>query len=122
MDQDQTERMTPFDELVTSPTLQIMKLLIPYTPFSGRRMLASFIKFIELQRTIRLFGQRSLADPFSTGNSDQNISSPFDLIDSFRPYLNEKNVRNARYFDSIKRNDVFYGNDAAARRSGKRFF
>lgn len=33
MDQDQTERMTPFDELVTSPTLQIMKLLIPYTPF-----------------------------------------------------------------------------------------
>ena len=78
MDQDQTERMTPFDELVTSPTLQIMKLLIPYTPFSGRRMLASFIKFIELQRTIRLFGQRSLADPFSTGNSDQNISSPFD--------------------------------------------
>jgi hypothetical protein len=84
MDQDQTERMTPFDELVTSPTLQIMKLLIPYTPFSGRRMLASFIKFIELQRTIRLFGQRSLADPFSTGNSDQNISSPFDLIDSFR--------------------------------------
>ena len=56
MDQDQTERMTPFDELVTSPTLQIMKLLIPYTPFSGRRMLASFIKFIELQRTIRLFG------------------------------------------------------------------
>ena len=92
MDQDQTERMTPFDELVTSPTLQIMKLLIPYTPFSGRRMLASFIKFIELQRTIRLFGQRSLADPFSTGNSDQNISSPFDLIDSFRPYLNKKDA------------------------------
>ena len=55
-------------------------------------MLASFIKFIELQRTIRLFGQRSLADPFSTGNSDQNISSPFDLIDSFRPYLNKKDA------------------------------
>ena len=106
MDQDQTERMTPFDELVTSPTLQIMKLLIPYTPFSGRRMLASFIKFIELQRTIRLFGQRSLADPFSTGNSDQNISSPFDLIDSFRPYLNKKD---AEMHDSFNPADLFSG-------------
>lgn len=102
MDQDQTERMTPFDELVTSPTLQIMKLLIPYTPFSGRRMLASFIKFTELQRTIRLFGQRSLTDPFSYGNKEQDITSPLDLIGSFRPYLNQKDAEMLDTFINLK--------------------
>ena len=39
--------MTPFDELVTSPQLQAIKLLLPYAPVSEQRLLASFIKFQE---------------------------------------------------------------------------
>lgn len=92
MDQDHSERMTPFDVLVTSPPLQIMKLLIPYTPFPGRRMLASFIKFTELQKTIRLFGHDCRTDPFSKEGTGQSAPSPTDLIDSLRPYLNPKDA------------------------------
>ena len=45
--------MTPFDELVTSPQLQAIKLLLPYAPVSEQRLLASFIKFQEFRQTIR---------------------------------------------------------------------
>ena len=47
--------MTPFDDLVTSPELQIMKLLIPYAPASGRKMLAACVKIMELRETLHIF-------------------------------------------------------------------
>ena len=52
MENDQPEFMTPFDELVTSPELQLMKLLIPFAPASGRQVLAAFVKFREFRETV----------------------------------------------------------------------
>ena len=49
MDKDVPGLMTPFDELVTTPELQIIKLLIPYAPASGRQTLAGLVKFMELR-------------------------------------------------------------------------
>ena len=43
MEKDLPGPMTPFDELVTSPELQLIKLMIPYAPASGRQMLAAFV-------------------------------------------------------------------------------
>ena len=48
--------MTPFDTLVTSPELQMMKLMLPYTPASYQRFLAFYIKFSELRNAISYFG------------------------------------------------------------------
>ena len=59
MDKDVPGLMTPFDELVTTPELQIIKLLIPYAPASGRQTLAGLVKFMELRETLRLFRGRS---------------------------------------------------------------
>lgn len=78
--------MTPFDELVTTPKLQIMKLLIPYTPESGRKMLAAFIKFTEFKETLRMFSHSDAIHAQNFGNNSH--ASPHDIIDSFRPYLN----------------------------------
>ncbi len=85
MDNDQPGFMTPFDELVTSPKLQIIKLLIPYAPASGRRVLAAFVKFREFKETVRLFQDAGgiNAQEFS----DSNSSTPLDILSSFRPYL-----------------------------------
>ena len=58
MDKNLPGPMTPFDDLVTSPELQIMKLLIPYAPASGRQMLAACVKIMELKETIRVFSGR----------------------------------------------------------------
>ena len=86
MDKDIPGLMTPFDELVTTPELQIIKLLIPYTPASGRQTLAGMVKFIELREALRLFHGRSsgLQAQMTSGNDSL---SPIDILNSFRPYL-----------------------------------
>ena len=55
MDRDVPGPMTPFDELVTTPELQMIKLLIPYAPASGRQTLAALVKYTELRKAVRLF-------------------------------------------------------------------
>lgn len=86
MDKDRPGLMTPFDELVTTPELQIIKLLIPYAPASGRQTLAGMVKFIELRETLRLFRNRSGGLQAQMIAND-NTRSPTDMLDSFRPYL-----------------------------------
>ena len=86
MDKNLPGPMTPFDELVTSPELQIMKLIIPYAPASGRQMLAACVKVMELRETIRIFsGGRGVIRAQMLG--DEEHSSPIDILNSFRPYL-----------------------------------
>ena len=86
MDKNLPGLMTPFDELVTSPELQIMKLMIPYAPASGRQMLAACVKVMELRETIRIFsGGRGVIRAQMLGEEEH--PSPIDILNSFRPYL-----------------------------------
>lgn len=78
--------MTPFDELLSSPELQLIKLFIPYAPASGRQMLAIYIKFMELQKTIRLFRSREVSFHIRTSGTDNNASIS-EILAGFRPYL-----------------------------------
>lgn len=79
--------MTPFDELVTSPQLQAMKLLLPYTPASGQQMLAAFIKFMELRQTLFLFHHFHSGIRTQMPRADEENAQE-DLLKSLRPYLN----------------------------------
>lgn len=91
------EPMTPFDELVSSPALQAVKLLIPYTPASGRQMLAAFVKLQELRQTIQIFGRRQ--GGLSAQALDKSPpSSIFDILISLKPYLSK---RDAEMLDMI---------------------
>lgn len=77
--------MTPFDILTSSTQLQMMKLMLPYTPPNIQRMLAFYIKFLELQKTIEyfgLFGKGSGRDSFS-----KTPGSITDILEDLRPYL-----------------------------------
>ena len=78
--------MTPFDELVTSPQLQAMKLLLPYAPVSQQRLLAAFIKFLELRQTLFLFG-RTRHGPGSQFFQEEVPASPHTVLNSIKPYL-----------------------------------
>lgn len=86
MDKDLPRPMTPFDEMVSSPELQIIKLLIPYVPTSGRQMLAAFTKISELRETFSLFSRKhcGLKAQSREGSSPSSI---IEILDSFRPYL-----------------------------------
>lgn len=86
MDKNLPGPMTPFDDLVTSPELQIMKLLIPYAPASGRKMLAACVKIMELRETLHIFSGKKGAVRAQMLTEEEN-PSPIDLLNSFRPYL-----------------------------------
>ena len=85
MDRDLPGPMTPFDELVTTPELQMIKLLLPYTPASGRQTLAALVKCRELDQAVRLFRQGN--NPAAQTLRECRPESPDDLLDCLRPYL-----------------------------------
>lgn len=47
--------MTPFDMLVVPEHLHIMKLFLPYLPSGTQKILAVWIKYMELHNTLAYF-------------------------------------------------------------------
>ena len=88
MENDAPRPMTPFDELVTSPQLQTVKLLLPYTPAPGRRALAACVKFLEFRQTLTLFGKHGSVSAQAFQKSPG--TSPLEILDALRPYLGKK--------------------------------
>ena len=85
--------LTPFDLRTNNPSLQMIKLLIPYLPPKNQRILAIYIKFIELQNTLssfRIFKNR-------THSTEQMLNEirpylPIDVFDSIDNILNMLNM------------------------------
>ncbi len=96
MEQSESDKMTPLDRIISSRQLQMLKLMIPYTPPSSQRMLAIYAKFLELQHTISFF--QSFHKDIRTQAFQKTLSSPLDIFDELRPYMPE-NERNS--IDSI---------------------
>ena len=69
-------QMTPFDCRITTQSLQITKLLIPYLPPQTQRIMAIYVKFVEFQNTLASF--RSFR---------QTAHSTQDIIQELRPYM-----------------------------------
>ena len=86
MDKNLPGPMTPFDDLITSPELQIMKLMIPYAPASRKKTLAACVKIMELREALHIFGSGKGAVRAQMLTEEEN-PSPIDLLNSFRPYL-----------------------------------
>lgn len=82
-----SEKMTPFDQLISTQRLQILKLLIPYTPPENQRFLAVYTKFLELQHTIDFF--QNFHNDVSSQNFERKAVSPFRIFQEIRPYIPE---------------------------------
>ncbi len=78
MEQKPPKPMTPFDNATMPHHLYMLKLLFPYTPPPIQRMLAVYIKFSELQYTIRHFRK------LSRQKTDTNLFS------ELKPYMNKE--------------------------------
>lgn len=81
MKDDVSQLMTPFDQYISTESLQMAKLLIPFLPPKTQRMLAVYIKFSEFQHTITFF--RSMR---------QASHAPEDLISSIKPYMSSADM------------------------------
>lgn len=87
MNDDFSHLMTPFDEYISTQSLQMTKLLIPFLPPRSQRMMAVYVKFIELQRTLSSFR-----------NMKQKANSPEDILNSMKPYMSSSE---AESFDQM---------------------
>ena len=75
MEQKFTKLMTPFDRSTTPDWLYMMKLMLPYTPEKLQHSLAFFIRFQEMQYTLKHF------HGFSRKNNSNSILS------DIKPYM-----------------------------------
>lgn len=75
MEQIPPKLMTPFDRTTTPDWLYMIKLMLPYTPEKLQHSLAVFIRFQEMQYTLKYFRG------FSNQKSSDNILS------DIKPYM-----------------------------------
>lgn len=68
--------MTPFDEYISTQSMQMTKLIIPFLPPQSQRMLAVYVKFQELSHTMSFFHSMK-----------SQVHTPEDMFDSLKPYL-----------------------------------
>lgn len=77
--------ITEFDMTTLNPSLQILKVLIPFFDFHIQKMLSYYIRINELQQTINFYNFPSNANIFSSCNftaSHRKIHTFNDIIDN----------------------------------------
>lgn len=106
MDDWNTTQMTPFDRRISTQTLQIMKLLIPYLPPQSQRIFAIYVKFLEFQYTLssfQIFQQKSHSTqdifqelrpfmPTATCDSIDNLMSILNMIELFQGFHDTSDI------------------------------
>lgn len=88
MNRSDSNKMTPFDNLIFSPELQMLKLFLPYTPAKNQKLLAICIKFMELKHTIHYF--QHVQKDIHAQAFEKPASTPFDILEELRPYLSDE--------------------------------
>lgn len=79
--------MTPFDMLVVPEHLHIMKLFLPYLPSGTQKMLAVWIKCVELQNTIAYFRNFPRLG-MGECTSPKQVNA-MEIFEELRPYMKE---------------------------------
>ena len=79
--------MTPFDMLVVPEHLHIMKLFLPYLPSGTQKILAVWIKYMELHNTLAYF--RNFPH-FGLGEClSPKQAGAMEIFEELRPYMKE---------------------------------
>ena len=90
MKDDFSQMMTPFDLSISSRSLQMTKVLIPFLPPQSQRMLAIYVKFIEFQNTISFF--RGLKKTNIELLNDVKNIFPDEIWDNYENVMNMMNM------------------------------
>ena len=87
MEKKSTTPLSPFDELTIPSELQLLKLILPYTPVTNQKMLGILIKFLELEYTIDFFQHCTLKLHSQTTDAPISFSN---IISEIAPYLSKR--------------------------------
>ena len=81
MNDDSCNVMTPFDQYISTQSLQMTKLMIPFLPPKTQRIMAIYVKFFELKHTLSFFK-----------NMQQCSPSTDDILRTLKPYINSSDL------------------------------
>ena len=87
MEKKSTTPLSPFDELTIPSELQLLKLILPYTPVTNQKMLGILIKLLELEYTIDFFQHCTLKLHSQTTDAPVSFSN---IISEIAPYLSKR--------------------------------
>ncbi len=98
MNDEFSQMMTPFDQSISTHSLHMLKLLIPFLPPQSQRMIAIYVKFLEFQNTLTYFHrmqQKSFDDlkgylPRSAVESFDNIMNMINMMNMFQEMQGEE--------------------------------
>ena len=81
---EQTEQVsqTAFDQLVCSEQCQMLKAVLPYLPFQGQQILASYAKIRELRNTLSFYAKPQNEMQMCAMSS----SDPTEIIENIRRF------------------------------------
>ena len=91
MEQEFSKFMTPFDCQTTPRWIYILKLMLPYTPERYQHSLAIFIRFQEMQFTMKHFNNFFTKKPFDFNN----------ILNDVKPYMNPETQEMMEQMESI---------------------
>ena len=88
MEKEHPLQMTVLDQLTLEPHLQMIKAALPYIHIPEQRFFSLMVKVKELERTIRLFDQRENEAVGICSLTEEQASSPVDMLNAMKPYGN----------------------------------
>ena len=120
--------MTPFDELVTPPAVQTMKLLLPYTPASGLANARYFHQIYRAKRNPCFFPETRPAASFTGTSNRPAPSSPAEILEELGPYLPPEGASALEQFSNMMQmmevaktfQDSFVPDDSSTQPSDKK--
>lgn len=80
--------LTPFDQMISSENMQILKVLLPYMSPENQRLMAIYVKFSELQHTLSLF--QNFSKLLQIQDFEKQVITPSDIIHEIQPYLSNE--------------------------------
>lgn len=96
----ENEAVAAFDTLYTNNHIQILKILLPYFDFKGKKHLAVLIKFMELRYTMEYFGRHSTLDADAQNSRKKSAQQP-DIVRIFEQIKNFCTPSERAMFDQL---------------------
>ena len=93
MEQKMNQNNSDLDSLIQDRPMQMMKAALPYLNNSSQKNMAFFLKFMELEHTVTLFG--STDDTISICSvPEEDEPRPLQMLTAIREYCTETEQEN----------------------------
>ena len=101
MNEEAFDKTTPFDHMICSRQLQMLKAAIPYMAPSTRLMFSFYVKTLELHNTLQLFSPKNSEETLSICSIPEGSNQMQEMISAIKEYCTPKEAENLDLFSNL---------------------